>query len=101
MVEVPMATLRARAGRLVARLVDAGVDARAVDTESAIGGGAAPGVALPSAAVSVPALLAAPLRLGRPPVVGRTEGSRCLLDLRTVPEGDEEALLAAVLAVLG
>ena len=98
MVEVPAATLRARAVRLAARLADAGVDARAVDTESAVGGGAAPGVTLPSAAVSVPAMLAAPLRLGRPPVVGRTEDSRCLLDLRTVPEEDEEALLAAVLA---
>jgi L-seryl-tRNA(Ser) seleniumtransferase len=77
------------------------VDAVAVDTESAVGGGAAPGVTLPSAAVSVPARLAAPLRVGRPPVVGRTGDSRCLLDLRTVPEADEEALIAAVLAAHG
>jgi L-seryl-tRNA(Ser) seleniumtransferase len=98
MVETPVASLRGRAMLLARRLADAGVDARAVDTASAVGGGAAPGVVLPSAGVSVPAGLATPLRVGRPPVVGRTEGSRCLLDLRTVPEEDEEALLAAVLA---
>ncbi|RMI26811.1 L-seryl-tRNA(Sec) selenium transferase, partial [Streptomyces triticirhizae] len=59
----------------------------------------APGVALPSAAVALPAGLAAPLRAGRPAVVGRVHGDRLLLDLRTVPEEDDATLLAAVLAV--
>jgi L-seryl-tRNA(Ser) seleniumtransferase len=86
---------------LAGQLSAAGVDARAVDSEAAVGGGAAPGVILPSAAVSVPAALAAPLRSGRPPVVGRVEDSRCLLDLRTVAEEDDEALVAAVVAARG
>ena len=53
---------------------------------------------LPSAAVALPAALAAPLRAGRPAVVGRLHGDRLLLDLVTVPEEDEAALVAAVLA---
>src|SRR5690606_9189178 len=84
------AALLERAWRLAARLRDAGVDARAVDSEAAVGGGGAPGVVLPSAAVSVPAAYAARLRRGIPAVMGRVEDGRCLLDLRSVPpEGDD------------
>ncbi|WP_067897222.1 L-seryl-tRNA(Sec) selenium transferase, partial [Actinomadura chibensis] len=56
--------LRERADRLAARLRDAGVDARPVESEAAVGGGGAPGVVLPSAAVSLPEPYAARLRLG-------------------------------------
>jgi L-seryl-tRNA(Ser) seleniumtransferase len=55
-------------------------------------------VSLPSAALSLPAALAEPLRRGRPPVVGRIEDGRCLLDLRTVAPEDDETVLAAVRA---
>ena len=93
----PVDRLRARAERLADRLRDHGVDASAVPCAAAVGGGAAPGVALTSAALSLPARLAAPLRSGRPPVVGRLEDSRCLLDLRSVDPDDDEAIVAAVL----
>jgi L-seryl-tRNA(Ser) seleniumtransferase len=53
---------------------------------------------LPSAAVSVPESYATALRTGEPPVVGRLEAGRCLLDLRTVPADDDELLEAAVRA---
>ncbi|MFI6519659.1 L-seryl-tRNA(Sec) selenium transferase [Spirillospora sp. NPDC050679] len=90
--------LRDRAAALAADLAAHGVDARAVDSTATVGGGGAPGVALPSAAVALPAALAAPLRARR--VVGRLENGRLLLDLRSVdPEGDS-ALRAAVLAAL-
>ncbi|NEC96596.1 L-seryl-tRNA(Sec) selenium transferase, partial [Streptomyces albidoflavus] len=36
---------------------------------------------------------------GRPALVGRVHGDRLLLDLRTVPEADDGALLDAVRAV--
>ena len=62
------------------------------------GGGGAPDVALPSAAVSLPESYAAPLRTGTPAVVGRLEGGRCLLDLRTVAPDDDSLLAQAVLA---
>ncbi|MFJ2476719.1 L-seryl-tRNA(Sec) selenium transferase [Streptomyces sp. NPDC087659] len=88
--------LRERAERLAGELRGHGLDCRAVDCEAVIGGGGAPGVTLPSAAVSLPASFAAPLRRGRPAVMGRVEGGRCLLDLRAVPEEADTALAAAV-----
>jgi L-seryl-tRNA(Ser) seleniumtransferase len=86
--------LRARAQALAAGLPGA----VAVDCVAAVGGGGAPGVELSSAALSLPEHYAAALRLGSPPVVGRLEGGRCLLDLRTVAPEDDELLAAAVRA---
>ncbi len=54
---------------------------------------------LASAAVSVPAEYGPALRTGPVAVVGRVEGGRCLLDLRTVADDERAALEAAVLAV--
>ncbi|QKG21420.1 L-seryl-tRNA(Sec) selenium transferase [Actinomadura verrucosospora] len=90
--------LRERARRLTRRLREAGVDATAVDSEAAVGGGGAPGVVLPSAAVSLPEPYAARLRQGEPAVMGRVEDGRCLLDLRAVPPGQDDAVAAAVLS---
>jgi L-seryl-tRNA(Ser) seleniumtransferase len=88
--------LRARAQRLVAQLPGT----QAVDCVAAVGGGGAPGVDLPSAAVSVPESCAAALRIGSPAIVGRLEGGRCLLDLRTVAPDDDEVLVRAVRACM-
>ncbi|MBO0844219.1 MAG: L-seryl-tRNA(Sec) selenium transferase, partial [Nocardioides sp.] len=88
--------LMRRAARIAREL---GPDlARAVPSEAAVGGGGAPGVSLASAAVELPALLADPLRLGEPPVVGYVAGGRLLLDLITVPASLDEALVSAVRA---
>ena len=86
--------LRARAERLAAQLPEA----RPVDCVAAVGGGGAPGVELPSAGVSLPESYAAALRVGSPPVVGRLEAGRCLLDLRTVAPEEDELLVVAVRA---
>jgi L-seryl-tRNA(Ser) seleniumtransferase len=92
------ASLFERAERAVARLDSAGLDARVVAAKAAVGGGGAPGVELDSAAVSLPESLAVPLRRGEPAVVGRLEQARLLLDLRSVPEEHDRALVEAVLA---
>jgi L-seryl-tRNA(Ser) seleniumtransferase len=86
--------------RRARRIADAlGADlARAVPSEAAVGGGGAPGVVLPSAAVELPPLLADPLRTGTPPVVGYVSGGRLLLDLLAVPESLDDTLVAAVRA---
>ena len=55
--------------------------AEAVPSEAAVGGGGAPGVVLPSAAVALPPALADPLRPATLPVVGHVAGGRLLLDL--------------------
>jgi L-seryl-tRNA(Ser) seleniumtransferase len=93
--------LRTRAERLAADLVTAGLDAEGVASDAAVGGGGAPAVVLPSAALALPTALVEPLRApavaGVPPVVGRVERGRCLLDLRTVPPERDDDLRAAVL----
>jgi L-seryl-tRNA(Ser) seleniumtransferase len=99
MLAADVADLRARARRLADRLAAAGVDAHAVDSEARVGGGGAPEHPLPSAAVSLPAALAGPLRTGPHPVVGHVEDDRTLLDLRSVLAEDDDALAAAVLEV--
>jgi L-seryl-tRNA(Ser) seleniumtransferase len=103
----PAAVAR-RAERAVALLREAGIEARVAAASAAAGGGGAPGLRLPSAAVSLPEELAAPLRRGLavsrgevPAVVGHLAGGRLLLDLRSVPPTDDDRLVAAVLAAAG
>ena len=100
--------LSRRAVELAAALAGRGIDAAAEKTSAAVGGGGAPGVSLPSAAVSLPAALAGPLRAGEPvrrgempAVVGHIEAGRLLLDLRTVRPADDELLITAVVAASG
>jgi len=102
------ASVRERAERVVAQLAAAGIDARHVPAEAAVGGGGAPGVTLASTAVSLPTALTGPLRDGTavrrgiaPAVVGRVEAGRLLLDLRAVAPADDELITAAVLAAAG
>jgi L-seryl-tRNA(Ser) seleniumtransferase len=94
----PVERLRDRAGQLAADLARAGLDARATESDAVVGGGGAPGVRLPSAAVSLPATLGSSLRKNNPPVAGRIEDGRLLLDLRTVDPADDDLLREAVLA---
>jgi L-seryl-tRNA(Ser) seleniumtransferase len=98
------ASLFDRAERVVMRAAQAGLDAHVVSAKAAVGGGGAPGVELPSAAVSLPEALAVPLRCGEwvlrgelPAVVGRLEAGRLLLDLRSVQPEQDEPLVAALL----
>lgn len=90
--------LRARAESLAAGLTGQGMDAEAVPHGGAVGGGTYPDVEIPSWAVALrhaggAEALAGALRDGRPPVVGRIEDDRVVLDVRTV-EPDEDAVLA-------
>jgi L-seryl-tRNA(Ser) seleniumtransferase len=70
--------------------------ADAVATEAAVGGGGAPGVVLPSAALVLPPLLADVLRAGDPPVIGYVTAGRLHLDLMTVPPSLDDTLVEAV-----
>ena len=86
--------LRRRCERLAAA-----VGADVVATAGTVGGGGAPGLRLDSWAVALPASYAEPLRTGDPSVIGRIHADRCLLDLRCVPDCEDEAVLAAIKAV--
>ncbi|WP_432842466.1 L-seryl-tRNA(Sec) selenium transferase [Dactylosporangium sp. CA-092794] len=95
----PVADVRRRAEAIREAL--GGIAAEVVATVAVVGGGGAPEVELPSAALALPAKLARPLRLGDPPVVGRVEHARLLLDLRCVPEEEDKTVAAAILRAAG
>ena len=100
MIATPLEALQERAEAWAERLREAGIAASVVDGRSAVGGGSLPGETLPTKLVAIeadsPDELARRLRLGDPPVIGRIEGDRLLLDPRTVLEGEDEPLLEAV-----
>jgi len=77
-----------------------------LDDKSEFGGGSVPAHQLPTKVVAVRhaslslEALAGKLRRGQPPVFGRVQRERLLLDVRTLQEGEEEEL-AALLRRLG
>jgi L-seryl-tRNA(Ser) seleniumtransferase len=81
-------------------LASRGIDAVAVPSQATVGGGGAPGVTLDSAAVSLPQRYAVLLRAAKPPVLGRVERGRCLLDLRALPVEHDITLRNAVLGCM-
>jgi L-seryl-tRNA(Ser) seleniumtransferase len=108
MLTEPLASIRARARRLLRRLTaDAAraLGAAIVESRSQVGGGALPTVELPTAALALgsaarPAqILDEALRLARPPVLGRLADDRLLLDCRTI-QAAEVPVLGAILTAL-
>jgi L-seryl-tRNA(Ser) seleniumtransferase len=97
--------LRRRAGLLMVRLLERGVDCRLLEGESAVGGGSVPGQGLPAWLLGIegPASrLAQALRLGDPPVLTRIEENLCCVDVRTVLRAEDDQLQDAIeVAVLG
>jgi L-seryl-tRNA(Ser) seleniumtransferase len=95
-----------RASALAARLAAVGVTTEISEGGSLVGGGAYPGVELPTAllSVAVPGLsgseLERLLRVGEPAVAARVVGGHLVIDLRTVLEEEEELLYQRIEAAL-
>jgi L-seryl-tRNA(Ser) seleniumtransferase len=76
-----------------------------IEGESAIGGGSAPTTRPPTALIALthetlsPDTLEEALRQSSPPIIARIAEGKVLLDLRTVAEDEEPALLAALAAL--
>ncbi|HXW05550.1 MAG TPA: L-seryl-tRNA(Sec) selenium transferase [Vicinamibacterales bacterium] len=96
-----------RAASLVAALGSEDVGADVVEGVSAVGGGSAPGSELPTRLVALhpgtrsPDALLARLRTQDPPVIGRIDLDRVVLDLRTIDPGDDALLARLVAAAAG
>ncbi len=109
MIQMTASEVEARARRVI-ELCSRGRDGRLrmemADGESVIGGGSAPGQALPTRlivlrhAAESAAALETRLRAGKPPVIARVESDAVLLDLRTVLPEQEESLARAILSLL-
>ncbi|NLF90991.1 MAG: L-seryl-tRNA(Sec) selenium transferase [Corynebacterium marinum] len=90
------AALKARAEALAAR-----VGGTVVPHDGRVGGGGAPGFALPGWAVSLPESLAGRLRTGDPVVLPRVHQGACLVDLRCVPTDLDDTVAEAILRAQG
>ncbi len=97
MIATSVDSLRARAEAIRAAIGD---DVRVTDLIATVGGGSLPGETLPSAGLEVgrgsATRLLAAFRRGNPPVVGRIQDGRVVLDLRTVDPTTDQALAAAI-----
>jgi L-seryl-tRNA(Ser) seleniumtransferase len=93
MLDEPADAVRARAERLAAA-VDGEID----QTLARVGGGALPLAELPSFACAVEEEVAAPLRVGEPPVVAIVRDGRTLLDCRTLSDAEADEVAIAVAA---
>jgi L-seryl-tRNA(Ser) seleniumtransferase len=106
MLHLDVETIEARARALADRLVASGWRVRLVTGTSAVGGGSAPGLTLPTVLVAIerdglsPNALESRLRALPTPVVARIADDQVVLDLRTVSESEQETL-AAELETMG
>jgi L-seryl-tRNA(Ser) seleniumtransferase len=96
MLEAPAGELQARADRLAE-----GCGGEVVAGTARVGGGALPLLELPGPAVALEEALAAPLRAGDPPLIGRLSEGRLLLDVRTLTDEEADLAAAAVRAARG
>jgi L-seryl-tRNA(Ser) seleniumtransferase len=98
--------IEARVRALAAALDTAGWRVATINGSSAVGGGSAPGMALPTVLLSIErdgqsaAATEEWLRTLDPPVIARIEHDRVVLDLRTVMP-DQDAALASQLTAFG
>ena len=105
MMAMPLEEIERRARRWERELSQAGLKVKVVDGRSAVGGGSLPEETLPTKLLAVeegpPHELARRLRRHEPPIIGRIEEDRFLLDPRTVMEDEEEVLLEALRGLKG
>lgn len=104
-IATPPAALAARASAWLEALRSVAPGAELRESSSAIGGGTLPEVTLPTTVLALPPGdadgLAARLRHGDPPVVGRIEDGRVVLDPRTVMPWEDEVLVRRLREAVG
>jgi L-seryl-tRNA(Ser) seleniumtransferase len=97
--------IEARAQRLAERLAGSAWRMSLMSGASAIGGGSAPGVTLPTVLLALERdgfsadAIESRLREATPPVVARIEDDRVVLDLRTVLEEQDDVLAETLAAI--
>ncbi len=101
MIAAGLKELESRARAVAAGLEAAGITAEVYDGRSTVGGGSLPDQTLPTKVVAVksPCHLeefTTRLRLSRPPLIGRIEDDRLLLDMRSVLPALDDSLLRII-----
>jgi L-seryl-tRNA(Ser) seleniumtransferase len=76
-------------------------NARVVDCQSAIGGGASPDAQIPSVGLSIAGDVTAALQTFDPPIIARVTDGSTVCDLRTVDPADDSILVRALVEAQG
>jgi len=106
MIGATVESVRSRARAWQSRLAELGVPVEVTPGESAVGGGSLPGERLPTSLLVITpprgtaADLLRRLREHEPPVIGRIEQERVLLDPRTVLADEDDLVIDAVAQAL-
>ena len=104
-ISTPRGSLQTRAERIKAELGKSGVEVDIQESQSTIGGGSLPGETLPTIVISVTSddrsipsadQQAKLFREQSPPIIGRIENERFVLDLRTVFPHQDETLISSI-----
>jgi len=102
MISTPVKNLQARAERIKAELEKSDVQISIQKSQSTVGGGSLPGETLPTIVISVASVdesvdrQAKLFREQSPPIIGRIEDEKFVLDLRTVFPHQDEMIISAV-----
>ena len=105
MISTTPESLQNRAERIGAELNQAGIQTVIQRSQSTVGGGSLPGETLPSITISIikPVFSANQqaqlFRQQTPPVIGRIEGQKFVLDLRTVFPHQDASLVSAIKSI--
>lgn len=98
MISISLKDLRKRALKIQKELKKSNIKLNIFESKSTVGGGSLPGETLPTIVISVdsnisPHIQAQKFRNQNPPIIGRVEKDRFVLDLRTIfPHQDKEIL---------
>lgn len=105
MISTPLDALQTRAERIKEELEKSDIEISIQKSQSTVGGGSLPGETLPTIVISVkfsPSVGLSPNQQARlfreqsPPVIGRIEDEKFVLDLRTVFPHQDEMLVSAI-----
>jgi len=103
MLATPLEELKRRSSRIGRRLRDRGVPVRGLSTRAALGGGTTPDQTIASHGLAIDGgqAVSDALRKASPPVIGRIENDRVILDLRSVLPHQDRRLEAAITEAYG
>ena len=97
--------LKKRAEKIQSELKDTGSEIQIIETEAFAGGGSLPEESFPSIGIAITDSkvnqLAKRLRMNDPPIIGRIQDDKLVLDIRTIFPNEDQIVIEALKRALG